>query len=277
MRFSETAARSLAAFILATLVLCVSAAGADKLNVVASTTLLQSAVTDIGGRHVNVSVLIAPGSCPGHYDVCPQDIRKLSSSKLALTHGYEAFIDKLVDSMGRNRPKLVKVRIAGNWMTPNVYIRGARQVADALCAVDPKHSADYRSSLSKLEARAKKLSVEMSKNLKAKAVSRVAVLCSDQQKPFVEWMGFKVAGAYARAEEFTPAELHTLTAIGRRQNVRLVIDNLQSGPTAGKELAKDIGAVHVTLSNFPGGFAGTDTWSACLADNVRRVLKGLKG
>jgi zinc transport system substrate-binding protein len=201
-----------------------------------------------------------------------QFIRRL----LVLTHGYEAFIDRLVDSAGRNRPKLVNVRVAGNWMVPDVYIRGARQVTDALCAVDPKHSADYYSSLSSLEARTKKLSAEMSKNLKANAVSRVAVLCSDQQKPFVEWMGFKVVGTYARAEEFTAAELHELTTIGRRQNVRLVIDNLQSGPTAGKELSKDIGAAHVTLSNFPGGFAGTDTWSACLRDNVRRVLKGLK-
>lgn len=262
MRFGRTAARSLAAFMLAMLVSCLSAAADNKLNAVASTTLLKSAVADIGGRHVNVSVLIAPGSCPGHYDICPQDIRKLSSSKLALTHGYEAFIDKLVDSMGRNKPKLVKVRVVGNWMVPDVYIRGARQVTDALCAVDPKHSADYHSSLSSLEARTKKLSAEMSKDLKAKAVSGVAILCSDQQKPFVQWMGFKVVGTYARAEEFTPAELHKLTAIGRKQNVRLVIDNLQSGPTAGKELSKDIGAVHVTFSNFPGGFAGTDTWSA---------------
>ena len=276
MRFGRTAARSLAAVVLAASVSCLSAAAHKKLDVVASTTLLQSAVTDIGGRYVNVGVLIAPGSCPGHYDIRPQDMRKLSSSKLALIHGYEAFIEKLVDSMGRNRPKLVKIRVAGNWMVPDVYIRGAKQVTDALCAVDPKHSADYRRSFSLLEARTKKLSAEMSKELKAKAVSRVAILCSDQQKPFVEWMGFKVVGTYARAEEFTPAELHKLTALGRRQNVRLVIDNLQSGPTAGKELSKDIGAAHVTLSNFPGGFAGTDTWSACLRDNVRRVLKGMK-
>jgi zinc transport system substrate-binding protein len=89
-------------------------------------------------------------------------------------------------------------------------------------------------------------------------------------------MGIAVADIYPRAEEFTPVLLHYMTNLGQKKHVRIVIDNLQSGPTAGKKLAKDIGAVHITLSNFPGGFAGTDTWSKCLTDNVNRVIKCLK-
>ncbi len=249
---------------------------ADKLSVVTSTTLLRSAVTEIGGKHVSVNVLIAPGSCPGHYDVSPQSIRKLTSCGLVLTHGYEEFIDKLVDGAGKNKPRLVKVRIKGNWMIPDVYVRGAKQVADALCAADPKNSSDYRSAASRLESRVKKLSAGTSKDTKVRKTSRVAVLCADQQKPFVEWMGFAVAGTYARPEEFTPSRLHALTSIGRKRNVRLVIDNLQSGPNAGRQLARDIGAKHVTVSNFPGGYAGTQTWDACFKDNVRRILESLK-
>lgn len=260
--------------VLAAFLSCKSFGADSRLSVVASTTLLRSAISEVGGRHVSVALLIAPGSCPGHYDISPQDIRKLSASQLVFTHGYEGFVDNILKSMGKNGPKLVKIPTAGNWMVPDVYVRGAKQVAEALCRSDPKRSADYRRSLSLLERRAARLSAELLEGLMARKPSEIAVLCSDQQEPFVKWMGFKVVGTYARPEEFTPAELHKLTRRARTNRVRLVIDNLQSGPTAGRELAGDIGAAHVTLSNFPGGFSGTDTWSECIRDNVKRVIAG---
>ncbi|MEN6519680.1 MAG: metal ABC transporter substrate-binding protein [Armatimonadota bacterium] len=270
------AVRLCAALIMVWAMVSLPVEAAGRLNVVVTTSLLQSAVREIGGKHVSVSTLIPPGSCPGHYDICPQDIRKLSSSKLVLTHGYEGFVDNILKSMGRNKPKLVKISTSGNWMVPDVYVCGAKRVCDALCKADPKHSAEYRKSLSSLETRAKGLAAQLQKESKTVGTSKFAVLCSDQQKAFMKWMGFKVIGTYTRAEEFTPAELHKLTADARKKHVKLVIDNLQSGPTAGKELAKDISAAHVTLSNFPGGFARTDTWSKCLQDNVNRLMRGIR-
>jgi ABC-type Zn uptake system ZnuABC Zn-binding protein ZnuA len=275
MNSKTPAAKLSAVLILIWTLACFHAEAASKINVVVSTSILQSAVRDIGGGHVSVSVLIAPGSCPGHYDICPQDIRKLSSSKLVLTHGYESFVDNIVRSMGRNKPKLIRVSVSGNWMVPNVYTRGAEQVASVLCKADPEHATDYRASLSSLKVRVWKLAGQVRGQSKSAGAPRTAVLCSNQQEESVKWMGFKVVGTYARAEEFTPAKLHRLTTDARNKSVRLVIDNLQSGPTAGKELAKDIGARHVALSNFPGGFAGTQTWSKCLRDNANRLIRGI--
>ena len=111
--------------------------------------------------------------------------------------------------------------------------------------------------------------------LRAAGASGVPVLCSDQQAEVAKWMGLSVVDTYPRAEQFTPVLLHYMTDLGRKNNIRLCVDNLQSGPDAGKELAKDISAVHVTLSNFPGGFVGTDTWSECIQDNVNRVIRGI--
>lgn len=274
-----TACRSLARLVpvvaLLGLVLDPCNAAGQKLKVVTSTTLLQSAAREVGGAHVDVSVLIAPGSCPGHYDIRPQDVRTLSSSKLVLVHGYETFIDKLVSSIGRNKPILVRIRTSGSWTIPDIYLRGAKEVADALCSVDRRHSAYYRESLSKVQARIEDVAAQARNNLRRAGAFGVAVLCSDQQKQFAQWLGLKVVGTYARPEEFTPAGLHKLTALGRKHKVRLVIDNLQSGPVAGKQLARDLRAAHVTLSNFPGGYAGTTTWSGFLRDNLRRILKAL--
>jgi len=51
---------------------------------------------------------------------------------------------------------------------------------------------------------------------------------------------------------------------------------LQSGANTGAELARELGAQHVMLSNFPGGFANTLGWENCLRENVRRVAEAVK-
>lgn len=245
------------------------------MRVMVTTSLLECAASEIGGRHVRVNVLIAPGSCPGHYDISPKDLKLLSESRLLLTHGYEGFVPKMMESAGSDRPRQIAIHSDGNWMIPSVYGTALKQVAQALSRSDPAHSKDYRRSLARLETKCKNLDVTLKQQLKAAGASKINVLCSDQQADVAKWMGLRVADTYPRAEQFTPVLLHYMTKVGRDRHADLCIDNLQSGPDAGKELAKDIGAAHVTLSNFPGGFAGTETWSKCIEDNVNRVIRGI--
>ena len=59
--------------------------------------------------------------------------------------------------------------------------------------------------------------------------------------------------------------------ISSLKRVALVVDNLQSGPNTGKQIAEDIGAAHVTLSNFPlkGSFIETLEENVAKLENVR--------
>jgi zinc transport system substrate-binding protein len=77
------------------------------------------------------------------------------------------------------------------------------------------------------------------------------VLVSDKQEPFISWLGFRVVATYGRAEDFTAQELTRLARVASDSGVKLVVDNLQSGPDTGKPLADGLGAKHVTLTNFP--------------------------
>lgn len=121
-------------------------ANTEPFRIVTTTSLLKCAVKEVGGNHVKVSVLIAPGSCPGHYDICPKDLKTLSASKALFTHGYEGFVPKIMDALGSRKPKQIAIRTNGNWMVPSVYVSALKQVTDALCAFDPAHSSDYRES-----------------------------------------------------------------------------------------------------------------------------------
>ncbi|NLN75901.1 MAG: zinc ABC transporter substrate-binding protein [Armatimonadetes bacterium] len=246
-----------------------------SLQVMATTSLLECAIKEVGGKHVKVGTLIAPGSCPGHYDIRPEDMKALCSSKLLFTHGYEGFVPRMLESAGSQRPKEAPISVAGNWMLPSVYIQALQQVTRVLSNADPANSNDYRKSLAMLEIEYVKLNVDLKKELKEAGAEGVAALCSDQQEETVRWMGLNVVDVYPRSEQFTPVLLHHITGVGRKNKVRICVDNLQSGPTAGRPLARDIGASHVTLSNFPGGFPDTETWRSWVEDNVQRVIAGL--
>jgi len=87
-------------------------------------------------------------------------------------------------------------------------------------------------------------------------------------------MGLKVVATYGRAEDLTPAEWQRVTVAAREAGGRLVIDNLQSGANTGVGLARELGAQHVTLSNFPGGFPHTASWESCLREAWRVLRPG---
>lgn len=245
------------------------------MRIMATTSLLECAVREIGGERVKVGTLIGPGSCPGHYDIRPEDMKSLRLSKVLFTHGYEGFVPSMMDSVGRRKPKQVSISVEGNWMVPSVYGSALGKVADALCETDPAHSEEYRKTVARLKIKYEKLDDELKKLLVEAGAQGAPALCSDQQADVAKWMGLNVVDIYPRSEQFTPVLLHHMTDIGRKNEVKICVDNLQSGPTAGLPLARDIGAAHVTLSNFPGGFADTDAWSECVKDNVRRVIEGL--
>ena len=248
----------------------------DKLKIVATTTHMESALKEVGGDHIDVRVLISPGGCPGHYDIRPDDVQALAQSAALFVHGYERFVPQLLDSVGKPGPQVCEVGIEDNWLVPEVYKQAIGEVARLLSEIDPDHADEYERHREQALDRIAEIADELEKEFGDLGLHGYVVICSEQQSPVLQWMGFEVVATYGRPEEFTPGLMHSLVKTGTMRKVRLVADNLQSGPNAGWQLAKDIRAAHVTLSNFPGGYPNTDGWEECLRDNVRRVLAALE-
>jgi zinc transport system substrate-binding protein len=96
------------------------------------------------------------------------------------------------------------------------------------------------------------------------------------QQGFVEWAGFDVVATYGRPEDLSVADVEQLVNEAKQAGVALVIDNLQSGAaTTGTAMAQDIGAIPVTISNFPGGLENTETWEKAIDKNVDLLLEAL--
>ena len=246
-----------------------------KLKVAAGTSLIAGIVQEVGKDKAEVVNIVPPAACPGHFDLKPGDVQKLADAKLLIRHDWQGkmFTQDLIASVHNKDLQVVEAAVPGNWMAPPVQKEAVQKIAAVLEEKDPANQSFYAQNAGRL------LSLIESKgreNRAKLAAADVKVICSDMQAGFLKWAGFDVVATYGRPEELNPQKLQGLIEKGKQAGVKLVVDNLQSGPDAGKGLAKELGAVQVTISNFPGGLPQTDTWAAALDKNVELLLEALK-
>jgi len=250
----------------------------STLKVAASTSLISSIVEQVGGDKVQVANIIPPAQCPGHFDVDPADIKTLADANLFLMHGWqgETFNEQLIQSAHNPDLKVVSLNIMENWMVPSVQAAATGNITSNLTQVDPQNASYYENNSKSQQAAIIAKGNELKTRLDTGNVSQANVICGDQIAGFVQWTGFNVVASYPRPEDLTPKKIQELVDIGRKEEVAVVIDNLQSGsPDAGVIMADEIGAVQVTLSNFPGGFDNTETWDKAAEKDVDLLLDAL--
>jgi zinc transport system substrate-binding protein len=214
------------------------------------------------------TAILPPGQCPGHYDIKLSDIAKVKRANLVLSFIGMPFMQRAEIDAGRQ----LSIDTKGhNWMAPDSYITGLNLLAARLSDLFPEYKRQIvaRRDRAILEVAEKHKS--LSEKIQRTGVARKPVIASAMLKEPLEWMGFQIVGEYGRPESISAKEIADLIRVGREKEIVMIVDNLQSGPEAGKGVAEALGTPHVILSNFPSekGYAAT------LADNVNAVLKAL--
>ncbi len=276
--------RLLAAFIIGLLLLTLlvlplgcNEEASPNLKVVTTTSLISSIAERVGGNKVQVANIIPPAQCPGHFDVKASDMKVLADAKLFLMHGWqgEMFTTDLIKSADNPDLRVVSLNILGNWLTPSVQIQAIGNITSTLVEIDPQNAAYYQNNAASQQQAITAKGDELKAMLEAGNVSQVNVICSEQITGFVQWAGFNVTASYGRPEDLSIKQIRELIDQAREAGVALVIDNLQSGFNAGESMVNEIGAVQVTISNFPGGFDNTETWEKAAEEDVNRLLEAL--
>ncbi len=218
--------------------------------------------------HSTVTAILPPDQCPGHYDIKLSDIEKVKKADLVV------FINDLpfIDGAQIDANKLLLVDTKGrNWMVPNSYIAGLKLLASELSRRFP----EYRQRITMRRERAISQVTEhanaLLEKIKSAGILPMPVIAASMQKEFLEWMGFHVVGEYGRPEAMSAKEIVRLSRLGANRKVIMIVDNLQSGPQAGKGVAQALRVPHVILSNFPSGKG----YAATLSENVDAVLAAL--
>ena len=220
-----------------------------RIRVVASTTLISTIVQAIGGDRFAVTTIAPAGLCPGQFDLKPSCLTAANNARLILNHGWEAWYPALEKAIIPPAPRQVTLATQGNWMIPELQKQAAVEIAALLEELDTARADTYRLAVARYQADVDSAAAAARTLLAEKRLP--AVIAADQQAPFLAWLGFRVVATYGRAEDFTAQELTRLARVASDSSVKLIVDNLQSGPDTGKPLADGIGAKHVTLTNFP--------------------------
>jgi zinc transport system substrate-binding protein len=247
---------------------CVQPSG--RIRVVASTTLIGTIVQAVGGDRFAVTTIAPAGLCPGQFDLKPSDVAAANSARLMLNHGWETWYPALEKAIIPPGPRRVTLATKGNWMIPEAQKRAAREIAALLTELDTARADTFLLAAERYQSDVDSSAAAARALLAGKQLP--AVIAAEQQAPFLAWLGFRVVATYGRAEDFTAQELTRLARVASDSGVKLVVDNLQSGPDTGKPLAEGFGAKHVTLTNFP--LQGS--YRQSLLDNVAALTRTIE-
>ena len=220
-----------------------------RIPVLASTTLISAIIQAVGGDRFAVTTIAPAGLCPGHFDLKPSDITAANNAKLLLSHGWEGWLPRLEKAMWSTDSRRVTLATQGNWMIPDLQKRAAAEITVLLMELDSTRADTYRLASERYQANVDSAATAARAMLAGKTLP--PVIAAEQQSPFVAWLGFRVVATYGRAEDFTAQEMTRLARVAIDSGVKLIVDNLQSGPDAGKPLAEALKVGHVTLTNFP--------------------------
>jgi len=248
-------------------------------DIMTGSSFITNIIKDVADGKVEPRTFIPPGVCPSHYDVKPGDIVALANSKAFFIHNYQVNYENVTGLIeAAENPDLVitAINVTGNWMTPPVQAEAVDRIAQALGEIDQENAAYYQQKAAERAQAILAKGEQVENSLLEAGIEEVKVICADKQKGFVEWAGFDVVAILGRPEDLNPLQMEELIVDAKEAGVALVIDNLQSGTTGSSEsIALDIGAIQVTISNFPGGFEGTETWEKAVDKNVDLILEAL--
>ena len=268
----------LVVFLLSTLLAPLSCVQSSA-DIMTGNSLIADVTQDLADGKLEVRNLIPPGMCPGHYDVKPSDVERLANSKALLIHNWQENMKNITGLVeAADNPELIikVIDVPDTPMVPGVQAQAIDKIAQALSEIDPENSTYYRQRGELRKQAVLTKGEEIQSRLKEAKVSEAKVICSDMQAGFVDWAGFNIVATNGRPEELSVAEVEQLVTEAKQAGVALVIDNLQSGATGSSEaIALDIGAIQVTISNFPGGFEDTETWEKTVDKNVDLLLEAL--
>jgi zinc/manganese transport system substrate-binding protein len=141
----------------------------DRLNVVASFSILGDLVRNVGGERVDVTTLVGPDGDVHVYTPAPADAKKIADAKLVVINGLglEGWLPRLVQSSGSKASIVtasqgIASRKLGSNADPHAWqsVANAKtyvaNIRDALSAADPADAGIFRANaeayLTKLDA-----------------------------------------------------------------------------------------------------------------------------
>ena len=246
-------------------------AAADRINVVATFSVIADMVTNIAGDHVNLTTMIGPGGDSEEYQPTAGDVPKVAGARILFMNGlndeFEPWLEPLLRQARFAGTKVVVSRWvkalsaedehpAGGkpkatvldqhaWMDPRNGIIYARNIADALSRIDPSNAEDYRTRGSAYIQRLRTLDSWAHGEMAAVPTPKRRVLAShDSLQYLATAFGITMisVNGWTNKSEPSAADLVRLTDQIRREHVKALFLDSITDPRAMQRVSNETGA-----------------------------------
>ncbi|MBP8980877.1 MAG: zinc ABC transporter substrate-binding protein [Syntrophobacterales bacterium] len=260
------------------------AKGASKLAVFA--TILPQAyfLERIGGRHLQIEVLVGPGQSPHTYEPTPRQMAKLTAARAFFGIGVPLETG-LLRKIGKTNPQLTIVETQRGvplryldahdhgvaeegrhghrqaalpregktgtpdphiWMSPRLAKIQARNIHDALCRLDPAHKQEYGAGLRSFLDDLDRVDTRIARALAPLRGGKIYVF-HPAFGYFAEAYGMTQVSVEKGGKEPSARQLSSLIAAARKDGVRVIFVQRQFSARSAAAVAAAIGGTVIPI------------------------------
>jgi ABC-type Zn uptake system ZnuABC Zn-binding protein ZnuA len=266
--------------------------------ILTTTTFLADITRNVAGDRLPVESLLPIGIDPHSYQPTPQDVTKITRSKLLIMNGagYEQFIGSLLDvqSAGGQREVIeasagIRPREDANgvdphmWLDPNNVILYVENIRKALAHFDPDGAAVYRSNADAYIGALKDLDAWIVEQVsQIPPQNRLLVTNHESLGYFAERYGFTVAGtivgSFSSDASPSAGQMAGLIDQIRSSGAPAIFLDASDNESLGRQIADETGVRVVTdlhLESLTEG-APAGTYIDMMKHDVTLIVEGLK-
>ena len=267
-----------------------SAAGGDRVTVVATTTQIADFARNVAGPDARVVGLLRPNTDPHEYEPRPDDVRSTAGAGLVLVNGrgLDGWMGRVVQESGAHA-RVIDLgrgqRFLHWWHDPVAAQRAVAQIGRALAAADPAHARAYRRRAAVYAGRLRALDRDLRACLSRVApAQRKLVTDHDAFGAFARRYGVRIVGAVIPSQstqaQASAGDLARLARTIEREHVRAVFPETSVSPRVARAIARETGAsARYTLYGDTLGPAGSKgaTYLGMERANADAMVRGFTG
>jgi ABC-type Zn uptake system ZnuABC Zn-binding protein ZnuA len=274
----------------------------EPIPIVVTIPVLKDLVDQVGGSHVRVTSLLSGYENEHTYSPKPTDLIAVRKARLLfeIGMGLEIWVSSLVKNAGSRSLRVITTsqgvelirdeadahegtHRGGNtgnphiWLDPENIAIMLRHITEVLADVDPSHAAEFRMNQAAYLQRLDQLQKELL--ARTQRLSDRRFIAHHPAWPYLaRRFGFDTAGTIQLQAGTEPSALHLQSLIEkmRKENIRVVVSEVQLSQRLPQLLARETKAHIVVLTTMPGGLAGTETYLDMLRYNVLQLINALE-
>jgi len=280
-----------------------SGSGTSAPVVLASTTFLADITRNIAGDRAQVESLLPVGADPHSYQPVPDDVAKITESKVLIVNGleYEHFLEALLESAGgehlivtasdglephtmedeENAGQLVSD--PHMWLDPNRVITYVENIREGLTHYDPDGAAVYQSNADAYVAQLKNLDAWINEQVsQIPPEKRLLVTNHEALGYFSERYGFTIIGAIVPSvsTDASPSagQMADLIDLIKSSGTSAIFLDEVENPALAQQIAEETGVRVITdlhLESLTEG-APASTYIEMMKHNVTQIVNALK-